>query len=108
MACICCVFRIEEGALIFDVASGDEISRIPHTGPVTSLAFSADGKQLFTVSIKNIQIWDVAKLVLIPSNKLIDTACSRLVANFNLAEWQTLFPTETYRPICPNLPQGKN
>lgn len=95
-------------ALIFDLATGDEISRIPHIGPVTSLAFSADGKQLFTVSIKNIQIWDVPKLILIPSNKLIDTACSHLVTNFNSAEWQTLFPAESYRPICPNLPQGKD
>jgi len=95
-------------ALFFDTASGDEISRIPHIGPVTSLAFSADGKWLFTVSLKNIQIWDVAKLNLIPSSKLIDTACSRLVANFNSAEWQTLFSTEDYRFICPNLPQGKD
>ena len=92
----------------FDMVSGNEVSRIPHIGEVTGLAFSADGKQLFTVSRKVVQIWDVSKLVLTPTEKLIDTACSRLVANFSLTEWQTLFETGPYRLICPNLPQGKN
>jgi WD40 repeat protein len=95
-------------AQIFDMASGNEISRIPHIGEVTGLAFSMDGKQLFTVSRKFIQIWDVSKLVLTPTDKLIDTACSRLVTNLSPTEWQTLFNIEPYRLICPNLPQGKD
>jgi WD40 repeat protein len=95
-------------AQIFDMMSGKEISRIPHIGDVTGLAFSADGKQLFTVSRKVVQVWDISKLVLTPTDKLIETACSRLVANLSLTEWQTLFSTEPYRLICPNLPQGKD
>jgi WD40 repeat protein len=95
-------------AQIFDMVSGNEISRLPHIDEVTGLAFSADGKQLFTVSRKVVQIWDISKLILTPTDQLIDTACSRLVANFSSTEWQTLFSTETYRPICPNLPQGKD
>ena len=95
-------------AQIFDTATGNEIVRLPHNGEVTGLAFSADGKQLFTVSRKVIQVWDVSKLILTPIDQLIETACSRLVANFSQTEWQTLFETEPYHPICPNLPQGKD
>jgi WD40 repeat protein len=95
-------------AQIFDMTSGDEISRIPHIGEVTGLAFSSDGKQLFTVSRKVVQVWDVSALTLTPTSKLIDTACSRLAANLSLTEWQTLFYKEPYHLICPSLPQGRD
>jgi len=94
-------------AHLLDLATGKEISRLPHAGEVTGLAFTQDGKQLFTVSGKVVQIWEIAKLVLLPTEKLFEAACSRLVTNMNLTNWQTLFEDLPYQFICPNLPQGK-
>jgi hypothetical protein len=47
---------------IWDVDSGEEkVSLKGHTGPVMSVAISADGKRLATGSIdKTVKVWDVA------------------------------------------------
>jgi WD40 repeat protein len=95
-------------AHILDTTLGTEVARLPHVGSVTGLAFTPDGKQLYTVSGKTIQIWDVAKFSLIPTDQLVQTACSRLITNLRLTTWQTLFGGEPYRLICPNLPQGQD
>jgi WD40 repeat protein len=93
---------------IFDTSTWKEVSRIPHASDVTGVTFSQDGKWLYTVSRKVIQIWDTSKLVLVPNEKLIETACAHLISNLSLTQWQTLFYAEPYRLICPGLPQGKH
>jgi WD40 repeat protein len=95
-------------ALLIDAASGVEAARIPHVSGVTGISFSPDGKQLFTVAGKVLQVWEIAKLDQLSTTKLVETACSRLDANMSLTVWQTIFGNDEYKLICPNLPQGKD
>lgn len=91
-------------AYLWDVESMQEMARIPHGNPITSVSFSPDGRQLFTVSRKVVRIWDVNSIRLVPTEELIPFACSHLVSNLNQEMWSIFFGGEEYRPICPNLP----
>ncbi len=92
-------------AYLWDTSTSDEVARIPHNDPVTSVSFSLDGLQLFTVSRKVVRIWDVKAIHLVPKDQLISFACSHLVANLSKNAWTSFFGDEAYRPICPNLPE---
>jgi WD40 repeat protein len=93
---------------LFDLALGQEIARLPHVDKVTSVSFSPDGKQLATVSRKTVLLWDVPSIRLIMRNKLVETACTHLISNFDENKWKTLFFEEKYRLICPNLLSDEN
>ena len=94
-------------AYLWDIATGQELSRIPHNDPVTSVSFSPDGPLFLTVSRKVVRIWNLTSLPLVPNDDLIPFACSHLTANFSRDEWASIFGAESYRPICPDLPEGK-
>jgi WD40 repeat protein len=89
---------------LLDPATGSEIARIPHIDIVNGVSFSADGKILATGSSKVLQFWDISKIQRIRKDDLVPTACSRLVRNFDTAQWTTLFGGEKYRTLCENLP----
>jgi WD40 repeat protein len=93
---------------LFDLALGQEIARLPHVDKVTGISFSPDGKQLATVSRKTVSLWNLSSIPLIMRDKLLETACARLINNFDENKWKLLFFEEEYRPICPNLPAGEN
>jgi len=96
-------------AYLWDVASTEEIARIPHsTNRVTSVAFSPDGTQLFTVSRKVVRIWNISAIPLIPEDHLISIACSHIVTNLSTDDWSTYFSDEEYQLICPTLPIQEN
>jgi len=95
-------------AHVWDLSLGQEVTRIPHVERVTGVTFSQDGTLLITASRKVVQVWDVNAFEFVPTDNLISTACARLTANLSEAEWETLFPDETYRPTCPDLPVGQN
>jgi len=82
----------------------EEYSRIPHTGTVNSVSFSADGNTMLTSSLKVLQFWDVSKIQEINKEKLVDIACQHLTENLTGEQWNTLFDNERYRPLCANLP----
>jgi WD40 repeat protein len=90
-------------AYLWDVATTQEMARIPHYDTVTGVSFSLDGSQLFTVSRKVVRIWDVNSIRLVPKEDLIPFACSHLVSNLSQDMWNVFFDNEAYRPICPNL-----
>jgi WD40 repeat protein len=94
-------------ANLWDVATVQELARIPHGDTVTGVSFSLNSSQLFTVSRKVVRIWDVSAIPLVPTDQLISSACSHLVNNLNQEDWETLFDGEDYRPICPGLPEEK-
>jgi len=92
-------------AYIWDTNTVTEMARIPHGNPVTSVSFSPDGAQLFTVSRKVVRIWDLSLIRLISKDELISLACSHLVTNLSEQDWFNYFSDESqYRPICSNLP----
>ncbi|NWG07421.1 MAG: TIR domain-containing protein [Chloroflexi bacterium] len=92
-------------AYLWDVAAAQELNRIHHNDPVTSITFSPDGTLLFTVSRKVVRIWEVASLPLIPRDQLVDFACTHLTSNLSTDEWRSLLgEDEPYRPLCPDLP----
>ncbi len=93
---------------IWDMVMGQEVARLPHISSVTSVSFTPDGKELATVSLKTVMLWDMEKVQYITKDQLIDTACSRLTENFDIEKWKTLFFDEEYRAICPNLPTDGN
>jgi WD40 repeat protein len=90
-------------AYLWDLSSGEEVSRLPHSEAVTSVSFSNDGQLLATVSRKVVQFWDVPALPLVSTSELISVACSHLTANISESEWEVIFPGEAYRPLCPDL-----
>jgi len=85
---------------LFDLSTGKEIKRIANAGIVDDIAFSADGQILITVSNKVVQFWDVGKMPAVPTGNLVATACSRVTANFDQAQWNALFGDEEYRVLC--------
>jgi WD40 repeat protein len=91
---------------LFDLALGQEVARLPHVDKVTSVSFSPDSKQLATVSRKTVLLWDVPSIPLVMRSRLAETACARLITNFDKNKWKLLFFEEEYRLICPNLPAG--
>ncbi len=96
-------------AYLWDVASSQELARIPHgNNRVTSVTFSPDGTQLFTVSRKVVRIWELSAIPLIHKDQLISLACSHLVTNFSTDDWTTYFSDEAYQLICPSLPIQEN
>jgi WD40 repeat protein len=90
---------------LVDIATGKEIARIPHIDIVNGVSFSVDGSTLATASSKSLQFWDMASIRQIKSDNLVPTACSRLVRNFDAAQWRTLFGDQSYRTLCEDLPR---
>jgi WD40 repeat protein len=82
----------------------EEYARIPHTGTVSSVSFSADGATLMTSSLKVLQFWDISKIQETKKENLVEIACQHLTENLTGEQWSTLFETERYRPLCVNLP----
>ena len=91
-------------AYVWDTDTMQEVARIPHGNPVTSVSFSPDGTQLFTVSRKVVRIWDISAIPLRPKDELIRFVCSHLVTNLRIDDWENYFGEEQYRPICADLP----
>ena len=92
-------------AYLWDINTMQEMARIPHGNPVTSVSFSPDGSQLFTVSRKVVRIWDIALIPLILKEELVPNACSHLATNLSREDWINYFADEEYRLICPSLPE---
>ena len=94
-------------AYLWETATGQEMNRIPHSDPVTSVSFSPDGSLLLTVSRKVVRIWTISSLPLVSKDELIPFACSHLTSNLGRDEWSALLGNEEYRLTCPGLPEGK-
>jgi len=89
---------------LVDTATGEEVARIPHIDIVNGVSFSTDGSTLATASSKVLQFWNTADIRHIRKDDLIPAACSRLVTNFDAAQWQTLFGDQQYRVLCEKVP----
>lgn len=89
---------------LIDSVNGEESARLPLTGAVNGVSFSADGNTLVTSSLRVIQFWDVTKIKNITTDNLVQTACSRLTENLTEAQWSALFGEKPYRLLCENLP----
>ena len=65
---------------------------------VNGLAFAPDGQWLITGGTDAVlRRWTLAV------ETLIATACRTAGRNLTLAEWDEYFPTESYRPTCPDF-----
>ena len=84
---------------LMEVATGEEIARIPHLDIVNGVSFSSDGTSLATASAKVLQFWNIAEIHQIKKDNLITTACSRLVENFDSAQWHALFGNEDVQAL---------
>jgi WD40 repeat protein len=95
-------------AYLWDLATTQEMARIRHgNNPVTSVSFSPEGTQLFTVARKIVRIWDIPSLRLAPKDHLIQIACSHLLTNLGRDDWNIYFTNEEYQPTCPDLEEEK-
>ena len=90
---------------LMDVQSGKEVARIPHLSAVNGVSFSADGETLATASSQTLQFWELSAIRQITSPDLTDAACSYLIENLSLTQWETFFGSEPYEQTCANLPE---
>jgi WD40 repeat protein len=93
-------------AFLWDLETLQEVNRIRHSDPVTSISFSPDGSHIITVSRKIVRVWDLALIQPVTVDELIPTACERLTANFSRSRWAGFFSEEPYHLICPDLPEA--
>ncbi len=87
---------------LIDPKTGEEVARIPHVDVVNGVTFSGDGNILATASSKVLQFWNIANVQQIKKDNLVLMACSRLVKNFDAAQWHALFGDQEYRILCEN------
>lgn len=90
--------------LILDPQTGAELNRIRQKGSVTGLAFSSDGKTLYTSSLRAVQYFNTDALPEISGSDIVTAACSRLTRNFTAAEWAYFYGSDAYITLCPALP----
>jgi len=88
---------------LIDPSTVKEMARIPHSGIVAGVSYSADGNTLATTSLKGVQFWDMSKIQTLKSEDLVNAACLRLEANFSESQWSNLFGGEPYQILCDNL-----
>jgi WD40 repeat protein len=89
---------------LIDPTTGKEINRIPQADIVTNLSFAGDTDTLLTTSSNVLQVWDIASLQRIESAQIVETACSRLIHNFDATQRVAFFGDENYPPLCKGLP----
>jgi len=82
----------------------EEYARIPHTGTVSSVSFSADDAMLMTSSLKVMQFWDMATIQEVKKERIVEIACQHLIEDLTEDQWSTLFETKVYQPICGKPP----
>ncbi|WKZ47729.1 MAG: TIR domain-containing protein [Anaerolineales bacterium] len=92
-------------AYLWDVAAAQELSRLRNGDPVTSVTFSPDGSQLITVARKVVRVWDLSAIQPYSKEELQAFACKHFTSNLSQNTWTSLFGTEPYHPICPDLPE---
>lgn len=86
-------------ARVFDTATGAELARLDHDGPVAAVAFSPDGALIATGSMDgSARVWCTGP------DQLIEQAASRLTRNLTEKEWKRYFGDEPYRKTRPDLP----
>jgi WD40 repeat protein len=89
---------------LIDPVTGEEINRIPQANIVTSVSFAGETNTLLTTSANVMQVWDIDSLQKIASDQIVETACSRLIRNFDAAQRFAFFGDENYPPLCEGLP----
>jgi WD40 repeat protein len=86
-----------------------------HDGALTAAAISPDSRLLITGSSdQSVRLWELppqtasdrsASVDLLSATDLIDQACKIAGRNLTEDEWQQVFPGNTYRKTCPQLPR---
>lgn len=94
-------------AFLWDVATQQELTRIRHGDPITSITFSPDGTQLITVARKVVRVWDLSAIQPFTKDELESFACKHFISNLSRGMWAGLFGSEEYYLICPDLPEGQ-
>jgi WD40 repeat protein len=94
---------LDQTIILMDVASRQAVGQplSGHTDVVNSLSWHPDGRALASSSHDStVLLWDL------DLDSWISKACRRAGRNLDLAEWTIYFPGETYKPTCPDYPDG--
>jgi hypothetical protein len=62
------------------------------------VAWSADGRLASGSEDRTVIVWQM------DPETWIEQACQIAGRNFTIAEWRQYFPSEVYRPTCPQFP----
>ncbi|MCB0037479.1 MAG: WD40 repeat domain-containing protein, partial [Anaerolineales bacterium] len=88
---------------LWELSTWAEVARVPHSGPVQSVAFSGNGTEIVTTSGAAALVWQVDDLPLLRSSDLVTAACQRVTRDLTDAERQTYITAEgaRNRVTCP-------
>jgi WD40 repeat protein len=91
---------VQASARVWEISSGNEIARLPHTDWIYAVAFSPDGNYVATGGgefTARIWLWE--------PGDLIEDACAYLLRNLTASEWeQYVGDALEYQAVCPSLP----
>jgi len=91
---------LDDTARIYNIASGNEVARIPHEDMVMAIVFSADGRVVWTNAHR------LARAYFWQPDDLARQACARMTRNLTAAEWRAYIPEKRCRSTCPSLPDS--
>ncbi len=94
----------DETVRVYQLPSGQEVSRLSHLGSIAALEFSADGASIVVTSTESAQHEVAINQYDLRTANLVREACARLDRNLTKDEWKQYMLSGRWHKTCSDLP----